>query len=216
MALVTLTQVKDYYGYPDSMDALVTELIDRASALVQRYTLRNFEADSYTEYLDGGGVDLILKYRPIEESSPAPVITDYADPDNPVIVDSDTYTVYPEQGFIRYSPQGYGNSILSEYAHNDTLPIAYSLWTFGARRWEVAYTGGNSTVPEDIQHATILLVGYMKESGIAGNSGTFKSERLGDYNYTLADASATSGAGQGGGMPSSVTGILDLYREVCF
>lgn len=219
MALVTLTQVKDYYGYPDSDDALVTSLIDQASALIETLTGRTFEQDSFTEFMDGGAVDLIVQNIPIETSSPAPVITDYADPDNPVIVDPDTYTVYPQQGLIRYSPQGYGDSILSDnFSHNDTLPVAYSLWTFGARRWEVVYTGGTANVPDDIQLATIFLVGWAKETGSAGGSGAYTSESLGDYSYSLNNSSTASSIGSGkyAGLPSNVALILKNYGEDWF
>lgn len=205
MALVTLQDVKDYYGYPDSDDALVQDLIDRASAMIESYTKRKFESASYTEFLDGGGVDLIVKERPIQSVAS---IRDFADPNNPITVDADDYTVYESRGYIRYSTQGYGNGILADYSTRDTLPVAERVWTFGAKRWEVQYTGGYTEIPLDIQQATIWLVGSLKEQIETG--GTYASESLGDYSYTLADSLKTTG------MPANVMQVLNNYREVIF
>ena len=63
-------------------------------------------------------------------------------------------------------------------------------WTLGVRNYRVAYSQGFAQVPGDIEALLLELVaGWYDNRGVEG----VKSERIGDYAYTLGDLQATEG-----------------------
>lgn len=189
MALATLNEARQFIGFPSSDDALMQVLLDRASADVENYTKRRFEIQSYTEEFNGGNDSLILDNYPVISITS---IRDFADPNNPVTVDSSTYTLYPNEGHVVLSARGFG------------LP---STWAFGIRRWEVNYSAGFNTIPLDITQAVLFSVSswYNNRDG-----GEFRSESIGDYSYTVSEIAERMG------LPSTVKRILSSYVRVVF
>lgn len=197
MALVDLETVKHYLGIEgNDQDTFLQSLIDRASAAIEKQAKRHFEYGSYTDTRDGGGEALILRNRPVDEIT---AIRDFANPNEPVIVNAEKYTLYREAGYVVNATRGSGIPWPHEswYAH----------WPDGYRRWEVTYKGGFDPVPGDIVQAALFTVElyYNDRSG-----GAYQSESLGDYSYTLSESAIKMG------LPASAQAIVERYMEVDF
>ncbi|MFO0887531.1 MAG: hypothetical protein U0790_00130 [Isosphaeraceae bacterium] len=74
------------------------------------------------------------------------------------------------------------------------------LWPPGIGRVEVQYTGGYSPIPADLKRCCILQV-----SDLVDAPGRIQSEKLGDYQYTLAN-------GDPSGISPNVARMLGRYR----
>ena len=206
MALVTLEEARTILGFSSSEDDLYEALIDQASAVIKKKTKLTFESTVVTDKLDGGFYQLILRYRPVISIAS---VKDFSDPDNPITLDTDEYTLYPERGYLVMAPQGAAipGGFTDTFNLNLLTPIG-PVWESGVRRWVVEYTTGEAAgVPDDIKLATIQLVAFY-----AGNQtgGAFQSETIGDYSYSLANVSMLSG------IPPSVLDILKNYIEPSF
>ncbi|QDU81559.1 hypothetical protein Pla110_33010 [Polystyrenella longa] len=70
------------------------------------------------------------------------------------------------------------------------------------RPMRVKYNAGFSSIPDDLKSVTANLVGFMLDE----KNGGIKSERLGEYNYTLADNSIDR-------LPIMDKQILKYYRN---
>ena len=190
----TLAQVKEYFGYDASKDAIITANIPRVTAVFNTALDRDLSEVEYTELYDGrGNPILFLNQRPVSE-------VDSVKEDG-VLVDAGDYTVYPE-GFIKL---------------NEDLTSARSRWPMfvkGNRNYEVVYTAGYDPVPADVSLAAIQMVGYLIESS-SNIAGTIKSEKIGNYSYTLqgqADKAASSKEGQRI-IPVDVWSLISRYAR---
>lgn len=74
----------------------------------------------------------------------------------------------------------------------------------GPQSIRVQYTAGYQTIPEDIQEATAQTVAYLYYSG--RRDPGMKSERLGDYSYTLNESTGNERP-----LPESACALLSVY-----
>lgn len=207
MALVTLEEARTVLGFSAAQDDLYEFLIASASAVIEKITKLKFEETEITEKLDGGYAELILRYRPVISVES---VKDYADPDNPIELEDDEFTLYPERGYLVMTERGQPvpGEFIGTFGLNLLNPFG-PIWAGGVKRWEVEYTAGESAgVPADIKQAAIQLIAFYASSQ---TGGAFQSETIGDYSYTLA-----SGQMMSGGVPPSVMVILKNYIEVSF
>lgn len=183
--LVTLAEVKSFIGISGSEnDTLLAELIDYYTAVIETYTQRSWTKETQTEYIDGGNRDLIIGVRPITS------ITSITDTDNSEAVDSDDYDFDPEAGLV----------FLVDNA--TTTGRAFIRWGSGRRRWKVIYLGGIDGAGNDIKLAANKVIAgafNRRDSGL-------KSEKIGDYSYTLMDTES--------GLPADVEMVLSKYKEI--
>lgn len=77
-------------------------------------------------------------------------------------------------------------------------------WASGSRNIIVDYTAGYVTVPSDLQVACNDIVAAMYNRRT--RDGALKSEKLGDYSYTLADLQ--------GDIPDTTMATIRRYRDV--
>ena len=133
MGYCTQTDVERYLNYTFSQnpDPLITDLITRATAIIDQYCKRDFNQHTdQTEYYDGDGTYWIfLKHIPVISVSSV-----YIDDD---LVDSDEYVVLTEQGAIRRKEK---------------------IWPIGVANIKVTYTYGYASVPDAIKDACTRLV----------------------------------------------------------
>lgn len=192
MAYATAAQLKTYLGITSSGDdSLLSDLIDRAQAIIEQYTRRTFEAaaDS-TRYFDAAedvdGATLLL-----DEDLCA--ITSIINGDG-VAVASGEYVTEPRNETPYYAIRLLSSSNKAwEYTDDGDPENAISI----TGRW--AYS---TTPPNDIVHATIRLAAFLyrqKES----NADIDRPITTADGGMILPSA-----------IPADVRALLDRYRKL--
>ena len=144
--------------------SLITNLINRATDLIESYCDRRFISTAYTnEVYDGMGAHtIVLKQFPVTAISSLQYRNAYFPEftSNWTTIDSSYYD-YKSSGIVYYTMK-FSNSVL---------------------HYRISYTAGYTTIPNDLAQACIELVSYFmaqtKDKGM-------QSERLGDYSYTRA------------------------------
>jgi len=146
MALATLAALKEYLELTGSgHDARLTALLARSDTFVKSFTKRALEvpANDVTEYYDGNFTDTIfLREFPIVS------VTSVHD-DTARVFGADTliaaadYVIVNDPGYIRY---------------------LYGLrFAKGAQNVKVIYKGGYSTIPKDLEMASIYAAAFWFE-----------------------------------------------------
>jgi hypothetical protein len=183
--LVTLADVKTYLQIGFSTDdTLLSALITGYSAAVQAYCYRSIGGVvSQTDILDGGYREFVLKRRPVVS------ITQIVDRIDSSVIDPSLYDV----------DGGVGMVVAGTPALNATVGVldlscfvrsqgdGEMVWGFGRRRWQIDYTHGYASVPDDVKLAVKILV-----AGRYNRRDDLSSEQVGDYNYK-ADTGDKSG-----------------------
>lgn len=154
MALCSRTEVKEYLGMTGStndIDQLLKNLCDRISSVIETYCNRKFEQQTYIDFLDSYGTDVIYPaHRPITsvsgiwESFHRSWDEDEIDPDNYYIV-NESYIQRTDNIFI---------------SKPKTIKIIY--------------TAGYSSIPLDVKHCAITEVARVydrrKEVGVTNKT----------------------------------------------
>lgn len=166
MGLATLEDVYTYLGQsynPSDLDITDEQyqfFIDTASAEIERYCNRHFEAASYTEYQDGHRTNVILTDNyPIISVSEVVTVDNKQDVDT--TLDMDYIIIDYPNGEVKYSgnfPEGYKNI-------------------------RIRYRAGYEQIPYDLVVAVCKMV--VNEVRNTSTNTNMKSEKLGDYSYTL-------------------------------
>lgn len=194
-SLVSLSDVKTHLGLDQdspedtSQDSKLTALIGYVSATIEKYTGRKFESTSYTETFDGGEENLQLANRPVIAVSS---VTDL-DPSPDEVQVTSTYRVDLTAGLVFKDDLGTDTSEIDRFYTSRN-----QIWGAGRQRWQVSYTAGYTTIPDDVKLAALQLIETeTREAGVS-------SYRLGDYAVTYANPEA--------GMPATVKALLSDYR----
>lgn len=183
--IVTLTKVKTWLKISGSTeDDLLNDLIGRIQNLIETYTGREFVERTRTEYYDGSGNDtLILKHFPIHSitslhDDPDRVFgsTDEIDVDADVLVDK-------QSGILR-------------------LWNGESSFYKGKANVKVVYVSGYSSVPQDIQHAAIIMVQHAYKRLYQDQRIGLQTETFGDRTFTYRETD----------IPVEAKIILDRYK----
>jgi len=191
-ALTTLSNVKAWLGIPTATtthDTLLEMLINQASVAIETFCGRQFVARSYTEYHSGHGLTYIYVDHPPINS----ITSIYDDIDRAFGSETVVCTTY-------YTTDG-------KYADEGRIQLWQGKSNFGAgiMNVKVTYNGGWATVPKDIQEACQIFV----DLAFNGRTkGAFKSERIDDYSYTLADQMGSKGIVE----HPMVMGLIGPYR----
>lgn len=190
VALVTTSAITAYLGTSSSATEVseVELLVNAASTLAADKTMRGldnsgvsrFLSTSRTEYFDGDGSDtLYVKAYPITT-----VTSLYVDPDrdygSSTLIDTDDYSVYENEGTIKTD----GNLLAG-----------------GRKSVKLTYTGGYTTIPEDLQHAVKELVMFWYKRNT--------DKRVGVTSVSIGDKSITYEKD----IPESVMSVFKRYRD---
>ena len=177
MAIDTRANVKLALGISDTgSDDKIDALLEPITSVIETYTRRAFSQASRTEYLTSQGEQsLPLHWTPVS------AITSVTDRVTSTAIDSSEYALEDDVGILR------------------RLPIGWR-WSEGLRRYTVVYTGGPSTAPADIKAAFYEMI----QASLVGQGG-IKSEKDGDYSYTLGEGSMD-------GVPKAAQATLNSYR----
>lgn len=191
MAIITASQWKTYKGTSaTTWDAQLAVVIPAAQAVAERYCNRLFDTATYTELHDGDGTDtLILKNGPITSITSIKVV----DAAGTVLSTYDSTAYVPDlrTGIVKLYDSRYGRLVHDEFGIlQNTQWGNQPYWPRGFQNIQAIYVGGYSSMPADLQLAMYQYVdAILSQSLISVGQNAFTSERLGNYQYALANAS---------------------------
>lgn len=152
-------------------DDLLRGLISAAHGRLETFVGRPIEAEEITEYHDGGKTILFLAQYPISETADFTLVDTHGTVGvtDDETIDADYYRIYYESGYVKRTTS-YGQ---------------VRVWSPGARRWKVTYTGGLDQLSGwESRHRAILaqglnmLVGAWYDLGAQGLSDPQKMAAL--------------------------------------
>jgi hypothetical protein len=160
-------------------------LISAASNAIEKRCRRIFASGTVTETHSGNSLSRVWLNRP-----PITSITSVA-VDGTALDNTDGY------GW------GYNADTGELFRGNGRGDMRFaSVFPGGSGNVSVVYVGGYATIPPDIKVACITLVKHLADGAKA--TGLLKSESIGDYSYTMADAMLVS-------MPAQTLALLAPY-----
>ena len=201
----SLVELKAYLGITDTSQDVKLRII---LAAIEEWLAAEFElyglklnAEDITELRDGRNLDHIFtKFRPINSVATIHVSNDQVF-DATTIVDTEDFRVIGEQGLIRAAREFTRFPFFTSEFQTRFTAFQTGLFPFGVQNVQVVYNAGfGPKIPKQIQLAIFTVVDSYKERA---GKGAFKSERLGEYSYTLREADKSTGASQalpGGGL----------------
>ena len=160
MALATNTQVKDYLGISGATDdTLITTLITRAQAMMERYCNRVFESASYTEDHSGGSSTIQLKNTPVTAVAS---VSSLDASGNATALPSTGYRFDGDTGILSVT-SGDDDYYFTDRAVGSSALTSPS-FPCGFRNIRVAYTGGYSSIPTDLVQVCIELTANLYQN----------------------------------------------------
>ena len=105
----------------------------------------------------------------------------------------------------------------SEPVSSFTPEFKYGRFRIGHRRTRVwsRYTAGFATIPDDIVWLAVQVLGELRSEQATGlDSGTMKSEKIGDYSYVRADNAGAQSAAAA--ALQSRMAVIEPYRNVWY
>lgn len=147
MAFVTLEQYKTYAGITSSeSDRKLEGLLTRCEELVKNYCGIRFDSASYTEEVDVDGYYIFLNQLP----ATAITSVEYYDFEGTLTALASTeYRLYQDEGMLELTLEALG--LISESKYK-------------SKQVKVVYTGGYTTIPQDIKQVTMDIVKYYDKS----------------------------------------------------
>jgi len=191
----TLAQARtDGLTVAEGSNDAVTEEINRAEEILEKWTGRKFYARVLTLKIDGTGSEFLdlTRYKPINSISSISIDDES--------IDTDAYIViYYEEGFLRIKRVGW-----SVYSGNK---LGYYAFSRGSQNIVIVGNFGYVTVPYTIKYIIKKLV--FREFRAESKVGKFESESIGNYSYKLN----TPRNGMGG-KGDVLTGDPELDRMI--
>ncbi len=223
MSIITLDYLKTQLGITGtSEDALLTQLLDQVTSIIENETHRKFSGVTTTEYYDGDGTDrLVLRNTPVQSiTSIYEDVDGYAGAgDSPFGADTlltagEDYVLDTQDGTASNSGIVYRiNGVWRRSASHrqDSVGphvVPYASPSRGSIK--VTYTYGYSTVPDEIKLAAANLVGSLRRSAKLGKP--INSFSLDYFSVQLEGSSASEASA----ALESTNRILARYRKPVF
>ena len=173
-SFVTLTDVKLFLGITGtSEDVLLNSLIPAVSATINTICGRALELGTYAETFDVPD-SIQDSLMPLNY----PILSVVAITDNGTALTVGTEVVI-ERTKMLVLLLGAGGAIR---ARGDILVQSGPFFTSGRQTIQMTYSAGHEPIPKDLKLLTNKVIGGVFNSKDQGN---FKSERIGDYSYTV-------------------------------
>lgn len=219
MALVTLPELKEFLGIKtDDQDVKLRLILESMSDWIQE------EFKSYglllgdnvlTELRDGTSDPFFFtRFRPINSVTSVHVSASGPDQvfDATTLVPNNEYVVKGGEGKVELV---LGSLIFFGAHHRPAREHQPSIFRFGIRNIQVIYNAGLNPIPKDIKLALLTVVDSFNTR--AGKTG-FKSEKLGDYSYTLRETEKLGSAESltATGMSFELKLLLSHYLKPTF
>lgn len=162
-ALTTITALGTYLGETLTADAAAIAAVASANALVETHCGRTFASTSYTEWFRAMGEDRIsLQQYPVTAlTSVSSAYQKNATAVTALVADTDYWLEDANAGVVGF-------------------PGSVNGW------FKIVYTAGFTSLPTDLsQIATEVAAAIYKSAEV---NASLKSEKIGDYSYTVADS----------------------------
>jgi hypothetical protein len=198
MALVTTTYARqtpaisriDYSGDP-LLPGKLEYLLDDASLKAEHYCGRPFELKSYSEVLNGTGLNqLFLTVTPLFEIEQVDIVDPIDRTTTTYLLADDAFDFEEATGQIRFKD-------LSLY------------FTAGFQNVTVTYTGGYYDIPTPVQDAVCMMVLQIASQGSSSADLALGANSSGDYSYTHRQMAMTDGI-----YTPAVKNLLEQYRTM--
>lgn len=217
MALASITALKLHLDIPaatTAQDALLTQLLDQASAAIESHCQRRFEAGSRTEYYSGDGTEiLLLRHTPVRSVTNVWLDADgYWGDGVSAFASADLLVAGTDYALAR------DNASDDEVSRSGILRRIGNIWPAARRQPDglitvvdgpgignvkVEYAYGYTEVPADLQLACVQLAGQVfKQRDLS-----LTQEQYEDYSYTRAAAADVAQ------MLGSVVSLLKPYKK---
>jgi len=185
MTIATLAEVKAILGLADTeSDARITAMLGGVSSMVEKFTRRAWSNASASTISSGGDRALLLSRYPITS------VETITDRHSGFEVSSDQYRIDAPNGMVYRLPWGAYWATMG-----DSSPFGGdSASAQNIPRWQVEYTGGPDSAPDDVKMAFAEIISSLMKS-----SGGISSEKDGDYSYSISNSM---------GIPPSAAFIL--------
>jgi hypothetical protein len=185
LPLITRTEYKTYAEIKsDNSNAAIDLLIPKVSELVKNYCRRTFVDyvnDNKVETTSAGyGTKIFLKEFPILAVSSVDYSEDYGQ----------TYTSLVE--FTDYVVDAEDGTILSLWTDG---------WTKAINGYQITYSAGYETLPEDLKLAVMDLVTYYLKNDMSVHSPKAPGTNSVQVEYITTSA-----------LPAHIRRVLDLYK----
>lgn len=188
--LVTKAEYKAYAGIKSaSQDDRITAIIPKISALVKTHCGRSFVDyvnDTKEETFDGPAESFWLTEFPVIDLTSVEISTDYGA----------SYTTIDE--FTHYV-------VSKEDGRLIPTPHMGSFWDSRLRGYKITYTGGYSTLPEDLKLAVLDLVTYYLKNDMSVHS----PKAPGTNSVQLEYASSST-------LPGHISRVLEKYKATWY
>jgi uncharacterized phiE125 gp8 family phage protein len=199
VAIISTAEFKTFRGISASTyDTLIGLLIGAAQAQAERYCDRTFDTATFTEKYNSSGTNtVVLRNTPITSITSVSLITPDGDT---AAIDSSAYTVQLDSGVVKLASNLYGWTVIEDMDASERRWGDLPGFPMGHQNIQVVYVGGyaSNAMPSDLKMAMYLYVGLTFENALqaytssgTGGLGTFKSQTLGDWSYTLAGDGGT-------------------------
>lgn len=203
MALITLADYKTFEGITGTaQDTRLQLIIDAATAWVETYCGRDFEASSKTETHSGGTSTIRLLSPPINSITSISVLSSTGTVSGTIATTEILYD--SETGIL----STVGPVVAPAYSDEALLlgtVFECPIFPPGFRNIQVVYNGGYSgAVPKDLQMGVFAVVDWM--SATRGTAVSMKSETIGAYSYNKDDSAGTA--------PDHVLRLIAPYRMI--
>ena len=96
---------------------------------------------------------------------------------------------------------------------SDTVATLWGYFSPGFKSIEVRYTAGYSTIPDAVQQGVVCAIKAIYDRSRVSSAG-IKSEKIGDYSYTLADVNTDTSMNLNDPMFAEARTFLQEYRRI--
>lgn len=207
MALVSLAEVKDYLEIKSTeQDGRLTNLISYASSVINTYCNRTIEANTYTEYHDGGYTSIFLDNIPLNNVT---LVAEYDGSDYINLAGPDANGVLPSGldanansiQYMWYEGTGEVRRLVNDqavyYLDLGKVPM-FNNYPKGVK---IVYGGGYINIPNDLKLAALDYIKMLHKNEQGSDSFSFAGESKNTHNLSS-------------NFPPHIRRILEMYRII--
>ena len=181
---VTVARAQQNKYLANVSTSILENRIKAASELVYRYCDNDFTVNTYTDVLDGNGLDWIqLRQVHITSLTSCSIVSG----NTTDTIDTSDLSYDPGTGRVGFAE---GNS------------ASTNIFYKGFQNVTIVYGAGEDPIPEDVQEATVQIVYALSENNDSEQSPAITEEQMGEYKWKRG------GTGQSTAIPQTAKDLL--------